>query len=107
MPTRDQVLQVPFVGSIDEYTDPDQLQPPAMASLENAVVRKTGRIEKREGFEYLQKTGVPGTPAQTFDGTALPIDMQALSAYSGKDGSKLLLYAGDLVFEYVVSYEVQ
>ncbi|NBW09300.1 MAG: hypothetical protein EBR82_14875 [Caulobacteraceae bacterium] len=103
MPTRDQVLQVPFVGSIDEYTDPDQLQPPTMASLENAVVRKTGRIEKREGFEYIQKTGVPGTPAQTFAGTALPVDMQALSAYSGKDGSKLLLAAGDTLFEYVGS----
>jgi hypothetical protein len=103
MPTRDQVLQVPFVGGIDEYADPDQLQPPAMASLENAVVRKTGRVEKREGFEYIQKDGVPGTPAQTFAGTPLPFVQECLGSHSGRDGSKLLLAAGDTLFEYVGS----
>ena len=101
MPTRDQVLQVPFVGGIDEYTDPDQLQPPAMAALTNCVVRKTGRIEKREGFQYLQKVGVAGTPADTFAGTAISEKMEALGAYSGSDGSKLLLAADSKLYEYV------
>lgn len=101
MPTRDQVLQVPFVGGIDEYTDPDQLQPPSMASLTNCVVRKTGRIEKREGFQYLQKVGVPDTPADTFSGNALSDKMEALGAYSGSDGSKLLLAADSKLYEYV------
>ena len=105
MPTRDQVLQVPFVGSIDEYTDPDQLQPPAMASLENAVVRKTGRIEKREGFEYLQKTGVPGTPADSFGASSGPVSaaVEALGVHSGEDGSKLLLASNNTLYEYVGS----
>ena len=101
MPTRDQVLQVPFVGGIDEYTDPDQLQPPSMAALTNCVVRKTGRIEKREGFQYLQKVGVPDTPADTFSGNTLSEKMEALGAYSGSDGSKLLLAADSKLYEYV------
>jgi hypothetical protein len=105
MPTRDQVLQVPFVGGIDEYTDPDQLQPPGMASLENAVVRKTGRVEKREGFEYLEKYGVPGTPVDSFGGSSGPISgsVEALGVNSGKDGSRLLLAANNTLFEYVGS----
>jgi hypothetical protein len=101
MPTRDQVLQVPFVGGIDEYSDPDQLQPPSMAAIVNCVVRKTGRIEKREGFQYLQKVGVAGTPADTFSGNALSEKMEALGAYSGSDGSKLLLAADSKLYEYV------
>lgn len=105
MPTRDQVIQVPFVGGIDEYTDPDQLQPPGMAGLENAVVRKTGRIEKREGFQYLEKYGVPGVPADAFGGSSGPIspDIEALGVNSGKDGSRLLLAADNTLYEYVGS----
>lgn len=105
MPTRDQVIQVPFVGSIDEYTDPDQLQPPGMINLENAVVRKTGRIEKREGFEFLEKYGVPGTPVDAFGGSSGPIseNVEALGVNSGKDGSRLLMAANNTLFEYVGS----
>lgn len=103
MPTRDQVIQVPFVGGIDEYTDPDQLQPPGMAALENAVVRKTGRIEKREGFQYLEKYGVPSTPADAFGGSSGPIspNIEALGVNSGTDGSRLLLASDNTLFEYV------
>jgi hypothetical protein len=105
MPTRDQVIQVPFVGGIDEYTDPDQLQPPGMAALENAVVRKTGRIEKREGFQYLEKPNLPGTPVDAFGGSSGPISesVEALGVNSGKDGSRLLLAANNTLFEYVGS----
>ncbi len=105
MPTRDQVIQVPFVGGIDEYTDPDQLQPPGMAALENAVVRKTGRVEKREGFQYLEKYGVPGVPADSFGASSGPIspNIEALGVNSGKDGSRLLLASDNTLFEYVGS----
>lgn len=105
MPTRDQVLQVPFVGGIDEYTDPDQLQPPGMQSMTNCVIRKTGRIEKREGFEYLPKLGVPGVPADAFGNSSgpLPTDHEALGTNSGKDGSRLLLAASNTLYEYVGS----
>lgn len=103
MPTRDQVVQVPFVGSIDEYTDPDQLKPPGMQNLVNCVVRKAGRIEKREGFVYLQDLGAPTEPAKPFGGaaTVMPTEHEALGTHSGQDGSKLLLASNNTLFEYV------
>lgn len=103
MPTRDQVVQVPFVGGIDEYTDPDQLKPPGMQSMVNCVIRKAGRIEKREGFSFLPDLGAPSEPAKPFGGaaTVMPMAHEALGSHSGQDGSKLLLAADNTLFEYV------
>lgn len=105
MPTRDQVLQVPFVGGIDESTDPDQLQPPGMASLVNCVVRKPGRVEKREGFSFINQSGSTTVPATAFGGTntVLPASHEALGTNSGADGSRLLVAADSTLFEYVGS----
>ena len=69
MPTRDSIMQVPFVGGIDEYADPDQLQPPSMAAMTNCVVRKPGRIEKRAGFKLVSMVGSGLAPATVFGGT--------------------------------------
>lgn len=105
MPTRDSIVQVPFVGGIDQHTDPDQLQPPNMARLQNCVVRKPGRIEKRAGMHLLAQTGTTNTPATAFGGTAtvLPSDAEAIGANDAQDGSKLLVAAGSTLFEYVGS----
>lgn len=105
MPTRDSIVQVPFVGGIDQHTDPDQLQPPNMARLQNCVVRKPGRIEKRAGMNLLAQTGTTNTPATAFGGTAtvLPSDAEAIGANDAQDGSKLLVAAGSTLFEYVGS----
>lgn len=105
MPTRDSIVQVPFVGGIDQHTDPDQLQPPNMARLQNCVVRKPGRIEKRAGMNLLAQTGTTSTPATAFGGTAtvLPSDAEAIGANDAQDGSKLLVAAGSTLFEYVGS----
>jgi hypothetical protein len=105
MPTRDSIVQVPFVGGIDQHTDPDQLQPPNMALLANCVVRKPGRIEKRAGMHLLAQTGTTNTPATAFGGTAtvLPSDAEAIGANDAQDGSKLLVAAGSTLFEYVGS----
>jgi hypothetical protein len=103
MPTTDQIVQVPFIGGVDEYTDPDQLQPPSMATLTNCVVRKPGRIEKRAGFHLLAQTGTTTTPATVYGGTQLPASGEALGAQEGQDGSKLLVAAGSNLYEYVGS----
>ena len=105
MPTRDSIVQVPFVGGIDQHTDPDQLQPPNMARLNNCVVRKPGRIEKRAGMHLLAQTGTTNTPATAFGGafTSLPDSPEAIGANDAQDGSKLLVASGSTLFEYVGS----
>jgi hypothetical protein len=105
MPTRDSIVQVPFVGGIDQHTDPDQLQPPNMARLDNCVVRKPGRIEKRAGMHLISVSGgSPWDPANSFSGLnvgLLPADAETVGANESQDGSKLLVAAGSTLFEYV------
>lgn len=108
MSTRDQVMQVPFIGGIDQYTDPDQLQPPNMASLNNCVVRKPGRIEKRAGMHLVAKAGTTNIPAEAFDPSvafSFPVapNAETIGANDGQDGSKLLLAADSVLYEYVGS----
>ena len=101
MPTTDQIVQVPFIGGVDEYTDPDQLQPPSMATLTNCVVRKPGRIEKRAGFHLLAQPGTTTTPATVYGGTQLPAAGEALGAHDSRDGSRLLVATASKLYEYV------
>lgn len=104
MPTRDQIVQVPFVGGIDESSDPDQLQPPGMDSLVNAVVRKPGRIEKREGFSFINKIGTTNVPAGAFGGSDTylpPYYPEALASHNDEEGSRLVVAAADTLYEYV------
>jgi len=103
MATRDSIVQVPFIGGIDEGADPDQLQAPAMKSLVNVTTRKPGRIEKRAGFEFIAQTGSTTVPATVFGGVlaALPSDVEAVGANNGADGTKTLVAAGSKLFEYV------
>ena len=103
MATRDSIVQVPFIGGVDEGADPDQLQAPAMKSLVNVTTRKPGRIEKRAGFEFLAQTGSTTVPATTFGGASavLPSDVEAVGAYNGADGTRTIVAAGNKLFEYV------
>ena len=103
MPTRDQVVQVPFVGGIDEYSDPDQLKPPGMQAMTNCVVRKSGRIEKREGFSFVADSASPNDPAKPYDSTSsfMPQENECLGVHSGQDGQKLLVASAGALFEYV------
>ena len=103
MATRDSIVQVPFIGGVDEGADPDQLQAPAMKSLVNVTTRKPGRIEKRAGFEFLAQTGSTTVPATTFGGASavLPLDVEAVGAYNGADGTRTIVAAGNELFEHV------
>ena len=103
MATRDSIVQVPFIGGVDEGADPDQLQAPAMKSLVNVTTRKIGRIEKRAGFEFLAQTGSTAVPATTFGGASavLPSDVEAVGSHTGQEGTTTLVAAGNKLFEYV------
>ena len=104
MATRDSVVQVAFVGGVDQNTDPDQLGAPNMAELEDCVVRKPGRIEKRAGMNMLAKVGSPSAPAEAFSPTTtfqVPGGCETIGANDSQDGSKLLMSSESALYEYV------
>ena len=50
------LTQAPFRLGLDEGTDPDQLPPGTLLVAQNVQWRKSGRLEKRQGFHQLPKT---------------------------------------------------
>jgi len=96
------VVNIPFVGGINEFNDPDQLPPPELAQCDNAVIHQPGRIEKRHGMTLV--TGATGVPATAFDGDAAPAAaVEALESYYGENGTRAVMAAGNTFYEYVGS----
>ena len=95
------VVNIPFVGGINEFDDPDQLPPPELVQCDNAVVRRPGRIEKRHGMTLVE--GATGVPATAFGGTvsAPSGSVEAIEAYYGENGTRAVMAAGNMLYEYV------
>ena len=95
------VVNIPFVGGINEFDDPDQLPPPELVQCDNAVVRRPGRIEKRHGMTLVE--GATGVPATAFGGTvsAPSKSVEAIEAYYGENGTRAVMAAGNMLYEYV------
>lgn len=93
------VVSIPFVAGINEYDDPDQLQPPELISCKEAVIRRPGRIETRHGFTVVGDAGVPAT---AFSGATFPsYQVEAIESYYGENGTRAVLAAGEGLYEYV------
>lgn len=58
MPLKWQNIRVPFGQGIDTKTDPKQVIPGKLLTLENGVFHETGAIRKRNGFETPYSTDV-------------------------------------------------
>jgi hypothetical protein len=100
--SNERVVNAALAGGINQEVDQFLVKPPEMLTLQNATVVKLGRIEKRNGFDLVVST--PGTPATAFDGDTVPSPVvEAMSAYYGADGGRMLLAAGDTLYEHVGS----
>jgi hypothetical protein len=100
--SNERVVNAALAGGINQEVDQFLVKPPEMLTLQNATVVKLGRIEKRNGFDLVVST--PGTPATAFDGDAVPSPVvEAMSPYYGADGGRMLLAAGDTLYEHVGS----
>jgi hypothetical protein len=92
-----------MVGGINQEINPLLVKPPELNQLEDVTVVKTGRLEKRNGFDLVGVNG--GTPATSFNdfgGATAPSDsVEAMSPYYGSDGNRMLLAAGSKLYEWV------
>lgn len=88
-PIQKQALSLPFGGSVDNKTDPNQVSPGNFLSLNNVIFTKQGLLQKRNGFG----TQLPSLPSNasittltTFGGnlTAVGTSLYALSQASGQ-----------------------
>ena len=100
------VIGIPFVAGINEYDDPDQLQAPELVNCKEAVVRRPGRIETRNGFTLVD--GDSGVPANAFkDAFTLPYITdkytETVDAYYGQNGTRPIMSAGSKLYELVDS----
>lgn len=59
-----QIVDIPLGLGVNEKADPNLLAPPALAVIENGVFSKTGRVEKRFGYQALVTTGLPSGQLQ-------------------------------------------
>lgn len=96
------VVNIPFVGGVNEYNDPDQLPPPELSQCDNAVIRRPGRIEKRHGMTLVQ--GASGVPATAFNGDSVPgSKVESIEAYYGENGTRAVMAASNTLYEFVGS----
>lgn len=88
MSLQKQSIPVKFAGGVDTKTAEQLVVPGSFLRLDNCVRRKTGRIEKRNGFELLG-TGIVASTGTVAEGTRLD---------TFKDD--LLLFTSDTLYSY-------
>lgn len=91
MPLQKQSIAVKFAGGVDTKTAEQLVVPGSFLRLDNCVRRKTGRIEKRNGFQNLGSTvAASGTAIST----GLKVDTF---------NDNLVLIANDQIYSYLES----
>lgn len=83
-----QIFPVPFARGLSQKADPKQLGMGNLLKLENGVWNKTGRIDKRNGFNALPRTT---TSSETIT------KGESVAVYN----DELLLFNGEEVFSYI------
>jgi hypothetical protein len=87
MPLQKQPMELLFGKGIDTKSDPKTLEIGNLSILENGVLKKKNRIDKRNGYNQIGKTIIGGAASPSVDNTA-----------TFKD--ELLLYANQNLYSY-------
>lgn len=66
MPTKDQIVTIPFGAGLNEKADEKIVEPPVLLRAENVRVGKTGAVEKRNGFDVVSTTNLPAYTGTDF-----------------------------------------
>lgn len=91
MALQKQVIPIPFSKGLDTKTDPKQVIPGKLLTLENGIFTSPGRIQKRLGYEMLDQT-IEGTDNTIASGSGL-----------ANFNNELLLMTGTEAFSYSAS----
>ena len=83
-----QSIALPFAGGQNDKIDPFQLSPSELLSLNNAVFKKEGKINKRNGYSNLDNTVLEDS-SSIITGYALSLFKSQLQLF---DGTKMFSY---------------